>query len=207
MASEYKVVRNVDSRLVNPDAMTRIRHGASAPLAPEGGTIKHFFERQAGEAGAMAGMMGTMAGMSGWALEPEIPTDPSIRTPRRRQSVSLEQVAQRLDRLERLVQGIGTQLQQLLDGSTIATEISEIGDVPLKRPLPIVLQETEGEVLARWPEAGLTGVGDSEGEAIESLREEIAITWRELESTVGKKLSRHAQTIRQVMANYADAAS
>ena len=43
----------------------------------------------------------------------------------------------------------------------------------LRRPIPIVVEESADDVVARWIEPAITGLGRSEGEAIESLAEVI----------------------------------
>ena len=197
MASKYHVGGNIHQKLVEPN-ITVSGYGGAMTFSHEGDTIEYFAIGHPDE---------TVALMGAWALQSGPPSDPAIRTQRHKQDVSLEQVTQRLDHLERLVQHVSSQLDQLLDESATATEISEIGDLQVSRPIPIVLEETAGEVVARWPEAGLTGVGRSEGEAIESLREEVAVTWEDLATATDGELSKHARMIRNVMRHYADAAS
>lgn len=122
-------------------------------------------------------------------------------------AASMARVERRLARLERAVRRVDRRLEELAGESMVSTEISEVPGLELRRPIPVLLEETDAEVVARWPEPGLTGVGGSGGEAIDSLREEIAATWEDLANMDDQDLSRNARTMRQVMFNYAEASA
>lgn len=63
------------------------------------------------------------------------------------------------------------------------TQLFEIGEgVEVLQPIPIVIEETEEEVIASFPEIEAFGVGAGEAEAIRDLKEEIRKLFFELEN-------------------------
>ena len=72
----------------------------------------------------------------------------------------------------------------------------------LRRPIPIVVEESGEDAAARWIEASLYGVGANGHDAIESLREEIRTVWRDLDEAPDSELSGPVQTMREVLRCY-----
>lgn len=76
----------------------------------------------------------------------------------------------------------------------------------LRQPIPIVVEESADDAVARWIEPGLSGVGNSEGEAIESLREEIHTVWQDLDRAADAELTHNTRTMRSVLRRYVQSA-
>ena len=94
--------------------------------------------------------------------------------------VRLEQAEERQKRLEAALEEVRT----LAEETFLPAELSVVPGLTLRRPIPVVIEEGTGDVVARWIEPGLTGIGGSEGEAMESLADIIADTLADLRSDV-----------------------
>ena len=141
-----------------------------------------------------------------WALEPHHRIQQSQAPMRElRIEARLGELHAALDGVRATLRSIETSLAELLSQTGCATELSIVPGLEIARPIPIVVEDSAADAVVRWPEAGLTGVGGSEGEAIDSLREEIATTWHELQEDSDFRLTRHARTIRAVLEYYAKA--
>lgn len=94
--------------------------------------------------------------------------------------VRLEQAEEQQKRLEAALEEVRT----LAEETFLPAELSVVPGLTLRRPIPVVIEEGAGDVVARWIEPGLTGIGGSEGEAMESLADIIADTLADLRSDV-----------------------
>ena len=81
-------------------------------------------------------------------------------------------------------------------------ELTVVPGLRVHRPIPIVIEESAEDVLARWVEPGLTGFGGSEGEAMESLAAIILDVWNDLHADDAAS-GRNARRILTVIENYA----
>ena len=115
-------------------------------------------------------------------------------------------VEERLAELERAVTDLGRQVAELADEAIYPAELSVLPGLELRQPIPIVVEESADDVVARWIEPGLSGVGNSEGEAIESLREEIHTVWQDLDCAADSELTRNTQAMRSVLRRYVQSA-
>ena len=115
-------------------------------------------------------------------------------------------VEERLAELERAVADLGRQVGELADEAIYPAELSVLPGLELRQPIPIVVEESADDAVARWIEPGLSGVGNSEGEAIESLREEIHTVWQDLDRAADTELTRNTQTMRSVLRRYLQSA-
>ena len=115
-------------------------------------------------------------------------------------------VEERLAELERAVPDLGRQVAELADEAVYPAELSVLPGLELRQPIPIVVEESADDAVARWIEPGLSGVGNSEGEAIESLREEIHTVWRDLDCAADSELTRNTQMMRSVLRRYVQSA-
>lgn len=109
---------------------------------------------------------------------------------------------ERLASLGRAVADLARQVDELAGESITPAELSVLPGLKLRRPIPIVVEESGEDVLARWVEPGITGIGESEGEAVESLAEIIVDVWHEL-SADGVKLSGNTRRMLAVIESYA----
>ena len=115
-------------------------------------------------------------------------------------------VEERLAELERAVADLGRQVGELADEAVYTAELSVLPGLELRQPIPIVVEESADDAVARWIEPGLSGVGNSEGEAIESLREEIHTVWQDLDCAADSELTRNTQMMRSVLRRYVQSA-
>ena len=115
-------------------------------------------------------------------------------------------VEQRLAELERAVTDLGRQVGELADEAIYPAELSVLPGLELRRPIPIVVEESADDVVARWIEPAITGLGRSEGEAIESLAEVIVEVWAELRSD-GDRLSRNTRRMLSIIEAYVASAA
>ena len=73
-----------------------------------------------------------------------------------------------------------------------STQLYDLGDSALEViiPISVILEETEEEALARWPEVGAFGHGDTLAEAVAGVKESIISTFYDLAdrnpSTLGR---------------------
>ena len=105
---------------------------------------------------------------------------------------------ERLARLEAALEEVRT----LTEETIIPAELSVVPGLALRRPIPVVIEEGAGDVVARWIEPGLTGIGGSEGEAMASLADIIADTLADLRSG-DMRLSGNARRMLAVIEGYA----
>ena len=110
-------------------------------------------------------------------------------------------VEERLAELERAVEDLGRQVGELTDEAVYPAELSVLPGLELRRPIPIVVEESADDAVARWIEPAITGLGRSEGEAVESLAEVIVEVWTELRSD-DARLSRNARRMLSVIEAY-----
>ena len=115
-------------------------------------------------------------------------------------------VEERLAELERAVADLGRQVAELADEAVYPAELSVLPGLELRQPIPIVVEESADDAVARSIEPGLSGVGNSEGEAIESLREEIHTVWHDLDCAADTELTRNTQMMRSVLRRYVQSA-
>jgi predicted RNase H-like HicB family nuclease len=81
-----------------------------------------------------------------------------------------------------------------------ATELFDISeDLEVIRPIPIVIEETEDEVVASFPEVEVFAVGTGEAEAINNLKQEIQELYYELADTPNENLGRVPQSWKRVL--------
>ena len=104
---------------------------------------------------------------------------------------------ERLARLEAALE----EVRALAEGTIIPAELSVVQGLALRRPIPVVIEEGDGDVVARWIEPGLVGIGSNEGEAMESLADIVAETLTDLRSDM--RLSRNARRMLAVIEAYA----
>ncbi len=110
-------------------------------------------------------------------------------------------VEERLAELARAVEDLGRQVGDLADQAIYPAELSVLPGLELRRPIPIVVEESADDVVARWIEPAITGLGRSEGEAVESLAEVIVEVWTELRSD-DAHLSGNARRMLSVIEAY-----
>lgn len=110
-------------------------------------------------------------------------------------------VEERLADLERAVEDLGRQIGDLADEAVYPAELSVLPGLELRRPIPIIVEESADDAVARWIEPAITGLGRSEGEAVESLAEVIVEVWTELRSD-DARLSRNARRMLSVIEAY-----
>ena len=91
-------------------------------------------------------------------------------------------VEERLAALERAVTDLGGQVDEMTEETITPAEMSVLPGLKVLQPIPIVIEEGAEDVIARWIEPGLTGIGGSEGEAIDSLASVIVDVWKDLRS-------------------------
>lgn len=91
-------------------------------------------------------------------------------------------VEQRLAALERAVTDLGGQVDEMTEETITPAEMSVLPGLKVLQPIPIVIEEGAEDVIARWIEPGLTGIGGSKGEAIDSLASVIVDVWKDLRS-------------------------
>lgn len=111
-------------------------------------------------------------------------------------------VEERLAALEQAVADLGGQVGEMTEETITPAELSVLPGLEVLQPIPIVIEEGADDVIARWIEPGLTGIGGSEGEAIDSLAAVIVDVWTDLRS--GDVLrAGNAGRILAVIENYA----
>jgi hypothetical protein len=115
----------------------------------------------------------------------------------------LSEVKKQVDDLSSQVESVVSELEQCKEGiSTILnelkgrpitkqTELFEIDEtLELIRPIPVVIEEYDDEVIATFPEIEAVGAGLCESEAIINLKKEIRKIFFELEGVSDNKLGR-----------------
>lgn len=84
--------------------------------------------------------------------------------------------------------------------STVAT-IHDLGrdDMSLEAPIQIIVEEYPEEVVAKFPEVGAIATADSEFEAIELLKADIAGLYLDLKAMARKKMGRAPRRSLQIL--------
>ncbi len=116
-------------------------------------------------------------------------------------------VEERLAALEQAVADVRRQVSEAAEESAVPAELSVIPGLELHQPIPILVEESAEDAVARWVEPHLWGVGRNGAEAIESLREELCTVWHDLESASDAQLSQNTRTMRAIMRRYVKSAS
>jgi hypothetical protein len=116
-------------------------------------------------------------------------------------------VEERLAALEQAVTDVGRQVSEAVEESAVPAELSVIPGLELRHPIPILLEESAEDAVARWVEPHLWGIGRNGAEAIASLREELCTVWHDLESASDSQLSQNTRTMRAIMRRYVKSAS
>ncbi len=103
--------------------------------------------------------------------------------------------------LTKCKEGINTILGELRERPIIKqTELFEIDEVlEVIKPIPIVIEEYNGEVVATFPEIEAFGVGSGEAEAIRNLKEEIRKIFLELENISEDELGKLPLSWKRVL--------
>ena len=103
----------------------------------------------------------------------------------------------RIDELANELRSVSVAISELVSKgdeqpTTRVVALHELGrgDMKLRRPINVVVEEYEGEVVARFPEVEAFGSGDSEFEAIENLKGDIASLLLDVSQTSSKQLGR-----------------
>ena len=120
---------------------------------------------------------------------------------------STEIVQERLAALERAVTDLGRQVNEIAEESAVPAELSVIPGLELRQPIPILVEESAEDAVARWVEPHIWGVGRNGAEAIESLREELCTVWHDLENFPESELTNHTRTMRAILRRYVKSAS
>lgn len=107
----------------------------------------------------------------------------------------------RLESIEQAVKDIHRQVDEMSEETITPAELTVVPGLTVSRPIPIVLEASAEDVVARWVEPHIWGFGGSEGEAIESLAEIIAEVWDDLHDD-DMRLSGNARRMRAVMESY-----
>lgn len=107
-----------------------------------------------------------------------------------------------LESIEEAVKDLHRQVGEMNEETITPAELTVVPGLWVHRPIPIVIEESAEDVLARWVEPGLTGFGGSEGEAIESLAAIILDVWTSLHAGDAVRGS-NARRIVTVLENYA----
>ncbi len=113
-----------------------------------------------------------------------------------------ETAGKRLESIERSVKNLDRRVGEMSEETITPAELTVVPGLTVRRPIPIVLEESAEDVLARWVEPGITGIGGSEGEAIESLAAIIVDVWKDLRAEGGPS-GRNAQRMLAIIENYA----
>ena len=101
----------------------------------------------------------------------------------------------------RELQELVSEVLQAVEDSVGPAEISVIPGFSVLHPIPVLIEESEDEVLARWVEPALVGIGGSEGQALESLADIVSEVWSDLREDQGH-LHSHAQHVLNILERY-----
>ena len=88
-----------------------------------------------------------------------------------------ETVEEQLAALEQAVTDLGRQVAGVIDETITPAELSVLPGLKVLRPIPIVIEESADDVIARWIEPGLTGV---------AARARQSTAWRRSSSMSGR---------------------
>lgn len=103
--------------------------------------------------------------------------------------------------LQRCEEGIDAILDELREKPIIKqTELFEIDEtLEVIKPIPVVIEEYNDEVIATFPEIEVFGVGSGEAEAIRNLKQEIRKVFFELENIDDDELGKLPITWKRVL--------
>lgn len=120
--------------------------------------------------------------------------------------LELSEVRRQIDGLASEVESVKSELKDCKEGiRTVVNELEELKEKPITkqtelfeidgaleliRPIPVVIEEYEDEVVATFPEIEAFGVGLCEADAIVNLKGEITKIFFELEGISDDKLGR-----------------
>lgn len=110
----------------------------------------------------------------------------------------LERIEDSLARLESAVQELRTIAEEI----SVTAHLSVLPGLKLRRPVPVMIDKDAEDVVARWIEAELTGIGRSEQEALQDLADNVAEVRAELQSMDPRDISGNAQRMLEVIDGY-----
>jgi hypothetical protein len=129
--------------------------------------------------------------------------------------LELSEVKSQVDDLNSQVKSVVSELQQCKEGiSAILNELNELKEKPITkqtelfeidealeviRPIPVVIEEYDDEVIATFPEIEAFGAGLCEAEAIINLKNEIRKIFLELEGVSDDKLGKLPLSWKRVL--------
>jgi hypothetical protein len=129
--------------------------------------------------------------------------------------LELSEVKSQVDDLNAQVESVVSELQQCKEGiSAILNELNELREKPITkqtelfeidealeviRPIPVVIEEYDDEVIATFPEIEAFGAGLCEAEAIINLKNEIRKIFFELEGVSDDKLGKLPLSWKRVL--------
>jgi len=114
---------------------------------------------------------------------------------------TVQELSSCLGQLQNEVASCKDCISRIADRPTIKnTELYDIGEgFDVVRPIPIVLEETEDETIANFPEVEVYAVGSGEAEAIGNLKKSIAELYLELDQTSEQQLGKVPQGWKRVL--------
>jgi len=105
--------------------------------------------------------------------------------------------------VNRAVSDLTKKFQEFLDARPVAVPAQLLGlasdRYELVSPVPIVIEQYEDEVTARWPEVEAFGAGDTESLAIAALRLDIVDRYTILQQTADADLGRSLLAIKRIL--------
>ena len=110
----------------------------------------------------------------------------------------LERIEESLSRLESTVQ----ELRTIAEDLSVTARLSVLPGLKLRRPIPVMIDKGAEDVVARWIEAEITGIGRSEQEALQDLADNVAETRADLQSTDPHYISGNARRMLAVIDSY-----
>jgi hypothetical protein len=129
--------------------------------------------------------------------------------------LELSEVKDQVDDLSSQVESVASELQQCKeDISAVLDKLNELGEKPITkqtelfevdatlevtRPIPVVIEEYDDEVIASFPEIEAFGAGLCEAEAIIDLKNEIRKMFFELEEISDEKLGKLPLSWKRVL--------
>lgn len=127
-------------------------------------------------------------------------------------SDELEDVRDRVDDLSSGIEALKTELLSCKECiNRVSEELSERPivketwlldideDIEVLQPIPIVIEESDGEVIASFPEVEAFAVGSGEAEAINNIKLEIKNLFLDLESSAKEELGKLPQSWKRIL--------
>lgn len=117
----------------------------------------------------------------------------------------VDDLSSRFDSLEREVLSCKECINELYSEFTERPIVKETRlfdideDLEVLEPIPIVIEESDDEVIASFPEAEVFGVGSGESEAINNLKKEVSKLYYELIDTPDEQLGKVPQSWKRVL--------